>query len=281
MILLDGKKLAEERLNALAISIKALKTRSPSLVVIRVGQDPASEIYVKKKIKSCHEVGIQSKEIHLVDSISEKEILGILGDLNKDDSVDGILVQLPLPIHIRTQAVIESIDPQKDVDGFHPFNLGRLASMEPCLTACTPRGIMNLLKAYQISPAGKRAVVIGRSRTVGRPMSLLLDQGGATVTVVHKETRNPSEINSQADILIVAAGVKGLVGRADVKEGAVVVDVGIHRDPQGKLSGDVRFDEVKDRCSHITPVPGGVGPLTVCSLLENTFQAQQKRLGLS
>jgi methylenetetrahydrofolate dehydrogenase (NADP+)/methenyltetrahydrofolate cyclohydrolase len=151
--------------------------------------------------------------------------------------------------------------------------------MESCMTACTPLGIMNLLKAYQISVRGKRAVVIGRSRTVGRPMSLLLDQNGATVTVVHKETRTPNEINSQADILIVAAGVKGLVGPTDVKEGAVVIDVGIHRDAQGRLSGDVRFDEVRTRCSHLTPVPGGVGPMTVCSLLENTFQAQQSRFG--
>jgi methylenetetrahydrofolate dehydrogenase (NADP+)/methenyltetrahydrofolate cyclohydrolase len=279
MILLDGKKLADERLHTLAIQIKALNSRAPSLVVIRVGQDPASEVYVKKKIKSCQQVGIHSREIHLEQTASEKEILQIVKNLNDDDAVDGILVQLPLPPSVRIQAVIEAVDPRKDVDGFHPFNLGRLVSMESCITACTPLGIMNLLKAYQISVRGKRAVVIGRSRTVGRPMSLLLDQNGATVTVVHKETRTPNEINSQADILIVAAGVKGLVGPTDVKEGAVVIDVGIHRDAQGRLSGDVRFDEVRTRCSHLTPVPGGVGPMTVCSLLENTFQAQQSRFG--
>jgi methylenetetrahydrofolate dehydrogenase (NADP+) / methenyltetrahydrofolate cyclohydrolase len=276
VILLDGKACADERLKTLANQIKLSGLRAPSLVVIRVGEDPASEIYVKKKIKACEQVGIRSQEIHLSVKTSEADLLETLKKLNNDSSVDGILVQLPLPPQIRTQAVIESIDPKKDVDGFHPFNLGRLASLEPCLTACTPLGIMNLLATYQISVRGKRAVVIGRSRSVGRPMSLLLDAAGATVTVVHKETQNSYELNSQADILVVAAGVRGLVGPKDVKQDAVVIDVGIHRSPDGKLSGDVQFDLVKDRCSYITPVPGGVGPLTVCTLLENTLQAQKQ-----
>lgn len=277
MVILDGKKLADLKLQNLKTTIATLQGRRPKLAVIRVGDDPASQIYVSKKIRDCERVGILSEEIHLSASTSEPELLKHIHRLNQESETNGILVQLPLPPQISVQKVIESIDPQKDVDGFHPFNLGRLASMEECFQACTPRGIMSLLDHYQIRVKGMRAVVIGRSRTVGRPMSLLLDQAGATVTVVHKETKNPQGINVQADLLVVAAGVRGLIGPHDVKDSAVVIDVGIHRTESGKIVGDVEFDQVKSKVSAITPVPGGVGPMTVCSLLENTFLAFQRQ----
>jgi len=273
MVLLDGKKLADLRLQKLTQEVSSLTGRKPKLVVIRVGNDPASEVYVKKKIKNAAQVGVISEERHLDEKISLPELLKIVSAYNADPETDGILVQLPLPKHIPTQVVIESVSPEKDVDGFHPMNLGRLAVGEPCLTACTPRGIMNLLEHYKVPLKGKRAVVVGRSRIVGRPISLLLDQAGCTVTVVHRDTPDSSKYNAEADLLVVAAGVRGLVTEKDVKPGATVIDVGIHRLDSGKLVGDVEFDRVKDKVSAITPVPGGVGPLTVCTLLENTLQA--------
>jgi len=277
MVLLDGKKLADLRLHELSVQVSSISGRKPKLVVVRVGSDPASEIYVRKKIKNAAQVGILSEERHLNENISLQDLLRIVASYNLDPEVDGILIQLPLPKHIPTQIVIESVSPEKDVDGFHPLNLGRLAVGESCLTACTPRGIMNLLEHYQILLRGKRAVVIGRSRIVGRPISLLLDQAGCTVTVVHRDTPDSSRFNSEADILVAAAGVRGLITEKDVKLGATIIDVGIHRLDSGKLIGDVDFDRVKDKVSAITPVPGGVGPLTVCTLLENTLQAYRAK----
>ncbi len=279
MLLLDGKKLSEQRLALLETELKSLNGRKPKLCVIRVGGDPASEIYVKKKLQTAKKIGMDSSEIHLPETVSEKDLIAEIDRLNADMSVDGILVQLPIPGHINTQRVIETVNPLKDVDGFHPYNLGRLASGEDALVACTPLGILNMLKSYDIVIKAKRAVVMGRSRTVGRPMSLLLDRAGATVTVLHRDTKDPKSFTREADILVVAAGVKGIVGAEDIKKGAVVVDVGIHRLADGKIVGDVRFDECKDLASAMTPVPGGVGPLTVCTLLENTLLAHRRRVG--
>lgn len=276
MILLDGKSVSESRLHRVHQKIEegVLQHRSrPGLCVIRVGNDPASKIYVTKKIQACQRYGFLSFEKHLPESVSEKEILEEIGHANNNPQISGILVQLPLPKHLNSDRIIEAVSPYKDVDGFHPYNLGCLITKRPSFVACTPLGIMNLLHEYRIDPAGKRAVVIGRSRIVGRPMSLLLDLAGATVTVVHLQTPQPEEICREADILVAAAGSPLLVGKNHVKNGAVVIDVGIHKMSDGRIVGDVDFDNVKSLASAITPVPGGVGPMTICSLLENTYLA--------
>ncbi|TVQ77380.1 MAG: bifunctional methylenetetrahydrofolate dehydrogenase/methenyltetrahydrofolate cyclohydrolase FolD [Bradymonadales bacterium] len=277
--ILNGNLVSKERMETLKQRVGRLGGRPPALHVIRVGDDVASEIYVKKKIEKCQFVGIQSKEWPLQASTSQQELLDLVERLNQDDSVDGVLIQLPLPDHVGAGQVLEALKPAKDVDGFHPYNLGKLLAREVGLVPCTPLGIMSLLEHYDIEVAGKKVVVIGRSRIVGRPLSLLFDQAGGTVTVVHQLTKDPAEVCKQADILVAACGRPELIGPERVKEGAVVIDVGIHRLPSGKLCGDVQFEKVKDHCSWITPVPGGVGPMTICSLLENTVQAYQtKRL---
>lgn len=280
MLLLDGRNCSKNRLARLREEIASLGAQ-PRLVVVRVGEDPASKVYVQKKTKTCKEVGFESEEIHLDTQVSQEELLKRVQSLNEDRAVHGILVQLPLPEHINSNLIIESIDPSKDVDGFHPYNLGRLLAREDGFVPCTPLGIMNLLKDYEIDVKGKRAVVVGRSKIVGRPMSILLDNAGATVTVVHRKTLNPREHTSEADILVAAAGQRHFLGRDDLKKGAVAIDVGIHRDPKtNKLTGDLRFDELKEHVSAISPVPGGVGPMTICSLLENTVQAFKKQQSL-
>jgi len=273
MKLLDGKTTSKIRLDRLREKIQHNQGRAPGLHVIRIGDDPASEVYVRKKIKTCHEVGILSKEWHLAENVSQEKALDLIKQLNWDETVDGILIQLPLPKTLDPTVLLETVSPEKDVDGFHPYNLGKLLAREPGFVACTPRGIMHLMEEYGIETTGKRAVVVGRSRIVGRPMSLLLDHAGATVTVVHLKTPNPDEICRQADILVVAAGSPDLIGPERIKPGAVVIDVGIHRRQDGKLCGDVQFDHVAPLCSWITPVPGGVGPMTICSLMENTWES--------
>lgn len=275
MILLDGNSVSKQRLEKLKEDVDRLSpSNRPGLAVIRVGEDPASKIYVGKKMKKCQEMGFTSREIHFSDSVGEQDLLQKIEKLNHDRDIHGILVQLPLPRSLSTDKVLDQISPQKDVDGFHPENLGRLAlNRNDGFVACTPLGIMNLLKHYRIPLAGKRAVVIGRSRTVGRPMSLLLDQAGATVTAIHLQTENPEAICREADLVVAAAGRRHLVGASHLREGAVVVDVGIHRDGDGRITGDVDFEAVKSKVKAITPVPGGVGPMTICALLENTFRS--------
>lgn len=279
MELLDGRLVSKLRLEELGARLANLKSsRAPGLCVIRVGDDPASEIYVKKKIETCQKLGFFSKEEHLPGNTSQEAVVQLIKALNQDPQIDGILLQLPLPSQLDSGPLLELVDPAKDVDGFHPYNLGLLAALEEGFVPCTPLGIQRLLEHYKIEVAGKRAVVVGRSRIVGRPMSLILDKMGATVTVIHSRTPQPREITSAADLLIVAAGVKHLIGPDDVKEGACVVDVGIHRLENGKLTGDVDFEGVKEKASFITPVPGGVGPMTICSLLENTLFAFERKL---
>jgi methylenetetrahydrofolate dehydrogenase (NADP+)/methenyltetrahydrofolate cyclohydrolase len=272
MILLDGNATSKKRLAELKDKI-ASENSKPGLAVVRVGEDPASKIYVGKKVKTCKDLGFHSVESHQPENISQKDLLKIIQDLNHDPKIHGILVQLPLPKHISESAVIEAIEPSKDVDGFHPINLGRLLAQQDGFVPCTPLGIMNLLKEYKIEIKGKRAVVIGRSRIVGRPISLLLDQAGATVTVVHSQTKNADEIISAADILVVAVGKPHFIKSSQVKASAVVIDVGINRLPNGKIVGDVDFESIKEKVYAITPVPGGVGPMTICSLLENTWKS--------
>lgn len=278
MILLDGKSTSQKRLEALKAKIAAEKSRSgliPGLVVIRVGSDAASEIYVKKKIKTCSDLGMHSLEDHQSADITEARLLEIIRTYNQDPRFHGILVQLPLPKHISEKVILDAVNPLKDVDGFHPVNLGKLVAREDGFVPCTPLGVMNLLLDYKIAIDGKRAVVVGRSRIVGRPASLLLDHAGATVTVVHLHTKNPRDITTQADILLVAVGKPNLITSDDVKSGATVIDVGINRLANGKIVGDVDFDRVKDKVHAITPVPGGVGPMTISTLLENTWKAFQ------
>jgi methylenetetrahydrofolate dehydrogenase (NADP+)/methenyltetrahydrofolate cyclohydrolase len=276
MILLDGKTVSDSRLK----NLKELSARHfsqseqrPGLAVIRVGDDPASKIYVSRKIKACQDVGFNSFECLMPSDVSQAELIRRIEDFNTRLDTHGILVQLPLPKHIKEGSVINSISPQKDVDGFHPMNLGKLVAGEQAMVPCTPMGIMTLLNEYGITLAGKRAAVIGRSRIVGRPISILLDQAGATVTVVHSQTPHPEMLCREADILVAAAGRSGLVTRDWIKPGAVVIDVGINRLASGKIVGDVDFESVAGVASHLTPVPGGVGPMTICSLLENTWKS--------
>jgi len=276
MILLDGKKVSKKRLEALKRLIEdhfSKTNKRPGLAVVRVGENPASKVYVGKKVKTCNEIGIHSVEKNLSADISEDEILSQIRELNHDSEIHGILVQLPLPKQLSEQKILEAVDPRKDVDGFHPINIGKFISGQSSFIPCTPLGIMNLLEENEIQVEGKRAVVIGRSVIVGRPMSILLDRSGATVTVVHSKTKNPDDIIKQADILVVAVGKPLMIKENQVKPGAVVIDVGINRLENGKLVGDVDFESVQEVVSAITPVPGGVGPMTICTLMENTWKS--------
>jgi methylenetetrahydrofolate dehydrogenase (NADP+)/methenyltetrahydrofolate cyclohydrolase len=275
MILLDGNTVSQKRLALLKEKVSASNSK-PGLAVIRVGENPASKVYVAKKVKTCKEIGFYSLEKILPETVSEKELLDLIKTLNADSKIHGILVQLPLPKQISESAVIEAIDPKKDVDGFHPMNLGLLTAQQEGFVPCTPLGIMTLLNDYKIEISGKRAVVAGRSRIVGRPISLLLDHAGATVTVVHSKTKNPSSIYKQAEILIAAIGKPHHIRAEDLSPGVVVVDVGINRLSDGKLAGDVDFANVSKIASAISPVPGGVGPMTICTLLENTWKSFQR-----
>ncbi|MBO0449803.1 bifunctional methylenetetrahydrofolate dehydrogenase/methenyltetrahydrofolate cyclohydrolase [Enterococcus sp. MJM12] len=274
--LLDGKKLATTMQAKMKVEVQKIKENdgtAPGLVVILVGEDAASKIYVRNKETAAGKMGIYSKVDRRAADITEKELLALIETYNQDPRFHGILVQLPLPAHIDEEKVIMAIDPKKDVDGFHPLNIGRLFAGDPLMVPCTPYGIMKLLAAYDISVAGKNAVVIGRSNIVGKPMAHLLLQENATVTITHSKTKNLPEIARQADILVAAVGVGHLVDESYVKKGAVVVDVGMNRDANNKLIGDVDFAAVEPIADFITPVPGGVGPMTITMLLYQTIKA--------
>ncbi|MFC0561613.1 bifunctional methylenetetrahydrofolate dehydrogenase/methenyltetrahydrofolate cyclohydrolase FolD [Halalkalibacter alkalisediminis] len=278
-LLLNGKELAAKKREQLKKDVEHLTTKNvvPGLAVILVGEDPASQTYVKAKQKACEQAGIHSVLIKKSDTITEEELLAEIELLNQDKSIDGILVQLPIPKHISEQAVIEKIAPEKDVDGFHPINIGKMMTGEDTFLPCTPYGVVEMLKEAEIDLVGKHVVVVGRSNIVGKPVGQLLLNEHATVTYCHSRTKNLREMTNLADILIVAIGRPNFINAEDVKPGAVVVDVGINR-VDGKLCGDVDFDSVKEKASYLTPVPGGVGPMTITMLLENTVQSARKRL---
>lgn len=281
MTLIDGKALATKMQNNLADKVQQMKDDYgivPGLAVILVGDNPASQVYVRNKERSALKAGFKSETKRVPSSISEEDLIALIEDYNQDDTIHGILVQLPLPEHINDKKVIMAIDPHKDVDGFHPINTGHLWSGRPIMVPCTPAGIMEMLAAYDIDLEGKHAVIIGRSNIVGKPMAQLLLAKNATVTLTHSRTRNLSDVAKSADVLIVAIGQGHFVTKDFVKEGAVVIDVGMNRDTDGKLIGDVAFDEVKELASYITPVPGGVGPMTITMLLEQTYQAALRSL---
>lgn len=291
MNLIDGKKIAAEMKQEIAAEVAKLKEngkKTPHLAAVLVGHDGGSETYVAYKIKDCEAVGFKSSLVRYEDDVTEEELLAKVQELNEDDDLDGFIVQLPLPKHISEQKIIEAIDPKKDVDGFHPINVGRMVIGLPSFISATPFGIIELLKRYNIETSGKNCVVLGRSNIVGRPMSVLMSQKAinATVTVAHSRTKNLDEVCRNADILIVAMGVPEFVKGNMVKEGAVVIDVGTTRVKSNKtksgfkLKGDVLFDEVAEKCAYITPVPGGVGPMTRVSLLYNTLLATKKEIYL-
>ena len=279
MTILDGKNVSaqvKERVKNEALNLKN-KGIEPALAVILVGEDKASQTYVEAKEKACNLCEIKSVMHRLSESTTQSELIALIDVLNLDDGIDGILVQLPLPKHIDTNKILETISPAKDVDGFAAINVGKLASGLDGFVPCTPLGIMEIFKAYDINLEGKNAVVIGRSNIVGKPMANLLLNANATVTVTHSKTRNLKEICAGADILVAAIGRADFVTADMVKEGAVVIDVGINRMDDGKLKGDVKFDEVAPKCSFITPVPGGVGPMTIAMLLSNTIKSAKNR----
>ncbi|SDB19207.1 methylenetetrahydrofolate dehydrogenase (NADP+) / methenyltetrahydrofolate cyclohydrolase [Streptococcus henryi] len=274
--IIDGKALAQKMQAALAEKVAKLKAEKgivPGLVVILVGDNPASQVYVRNKERSAIAAGFKSETVRLSDSTSEEELLELINKYNADDSFHGILVQLPLPAHINDKRILLAIDPKKDVDGFHPMNTGHLWNGRPQMVPCTPAGIMEMLREYDVELEGKNAVIIGRSNIVGKPMAQLLLDKNATVTLTHSRTRHLAEVCRRADVLIVAIGQGHFVTKDFVKEGAVVIDVGMNRDDNGKLIGDVKYDEVAPLASMITPVPGGVGPMTITMLMEQTYQA--------
>lgn len=276
MTLMDGKALADRVKGEVAKQAAALKEK-PCLAVVLVGGNPASKVYVSRKEVACEKTGIQARNVTLPETASESEVLSAVEELNRDDGVHGILVQLPLPTQISERRVIEAIDPLKDVDGLHPLNAGKLAAGEPVFVPCTPKGIMRLLEEYGVELQGKHAVVVGRSDLVGKPVASLLLNANATVTVCHSKTKNLGEITRQADVLVAAVGKPRFITAEMVKKGAAVVDVGITKLDDGSLSGDVDFDAVKEKASLITPVPGGVGPMTIAMLLENVLLAFKKQ----
>ncbi len=274
--IIDGKTIAQQVRLEVAEKVRARVAagkRAPGLAVVLVGENPASQIYVGSKRKACEEVGFLSRSYDLPDNTTEAELLALIDTLNADKDIDGILVQLPLPAGIDNVKVLERIDPDKDVDGFHPYNVGRLCQRSPRLRPCTPRGIVTLLERYGIDTYGLNAVVIGASNIVGRPMSMELLLAGCTTTVTHRFTKNLRQHVENADLVIVAVGKPGFIPGEWIKEGAIVVDVGINRLESGKVVGDVNFDEAAVKASYITPVPGGVGPMTVATLIQNTLQA--------
>lgn len=286
MQLLDGKKVSQDLLMNIAEEVRLLKTTRgvcPHLVAILVGNDPASETYVASKVRTCREIGFKSTEVRLDTNTSEEDLLTRINAFNQDDDIDGILVQLPLPKHISESRIINAINPSKDVDGFHPFNVGKMVLGEPTFISATPNGILMMLRYYNLDLTGKHCVVIGRSNIVGSPMSILLSRnsqpGNATVTLCHSKTQNLATICQQADVIIAAIGRPNFITRDMIKEGAIVIDVGINRveDKRKKsgyrLVGDVDFDSVAPKSSYITPVPGGVGKMTICALMQNTLNA--------
>lgn len=291
MTLIDGKAISKQIKQEIAEEVKEILSKGgkrPHLAAILVGHDGGSETYVASKVKACEECGFKSSLIRYEDNVSEEELLKKVDDLNKDTDVDGFIVQLPLPKHISEQKVIEAIDYKKDVDGFHPINVGRLSIGLPCYVSATPNGILELLRRYKIETSGKKCVVLGRSNIVGKPMASLMMQkaypGDATVTICHSRTKNIAEECLSADIIIAALGQPQFLKKEMVKEGAVVIDVGTTRLPSTetksgfKLFGDVDFEEVASKCSFITPVPGGVGPMTIVSLMRNTLLAGKREI---
>lgn len=273
--ILDGKQLSADIKENLRQEVEQItKTgRTPGLAVVIVGDDPASHVYVRNKKRACELIGIKSFGYELPENTSQDELLELVGTLNQDDNIDGILVQLPLPKHIDEEAVINAIDSGKDVDCFHPFNVGRVMIGNGIFLPCTPAGVMELIKLSGIEVEGKECVVVGRSNIVGKPQFLLLLQKNGTVTVCHSRTKNLSDVTRRADILVAAVGRAKMIGADMVKPGAVVIDVGMNRDENNKLCGDVDFDSVKDIAGAITPVPGGVGPMTIAMLMQNTIRA--------
>ncbi|MFM7016541.1 MAG: bifunctional 5,10-methylenetetrahydrofolate dehydrogenase/5,10-methenyltetrahydrofolate cyclohydrolase [Bacteroidota bacterium] len=291
MILIDGKATSEaikKEISEIVNEMKFRGERAPHLAAILVGNDPASETYVSNKIKTCKDIGFDSSLIHLDASVTEDELLKAVASLNNNSEVDGFIVQLPLPKHISVNRVTEAILPEKDVDGFHPVNVGRMSQQMPCYLPATPKGIMQLLETYKIDTVGKHCVVIGRSNIVGTPMSILLSRnqypGNCTVTICHSKTPNIGEIIKQGDIVVAAIGQPLFVKAEMIKEGAVVIDVGMSRIASAvtksgfRLVGDVDFETVAPKCSYITPVPGGVGPMTIIGLVQNTLMARQKKV---
>ena len=276
MQIIDGKKVSaevKERVRQQTLELKNEYNITPGLAVVIVGDDPASRVYVNNKKKACEVVGFKSEEYALPAETTQEELLELVNTLNKKDDINGILVQLPLPKHLDDKAVIEAIDPQKDVDAFHAVNVGKIMLGEYDFLPCTPAGVMEMLHSYDITVEGKECVVIGRSNIVGKPMGMLLLHENGTVTICHSRTKNLAEVCRRADILVAAVGIPKFVKADMVKEGAVVIDVGMDRDENGKLCGDVDFENVKEKCSFITPVPGGVGPMTISTLMKNTLKA--------
>jgi len=277
--IIDGKKVSKEILEEIKAEVATLKDKVvPGLAVILVGEDAGSQVYVKRKRKACADLGFYSEKYDLPVETSEEHLLNLLDELNNKPSIHGILVQLPLPKHINEKKVIEKINPNKDVDGFHPMNQGYLLTGNPLIEPCTPKGVMELLKRYNIDMVGKTAVVIGRSNIVGKPVSIMLQREHATVTMCHSKTKNIADVIRTADIVVAAIGRPKFVKADMVKEGAVIIDVGMNRLDDGKLSGDVDYEGMFDKVSAITPVPGGVGPMTIAMLMKNTLEAAKASL---
>jgi len=275
-VIIDGKKIAQDIRQEVKEEATRLRVKTgtePGLGVILVGDDPASKIYLRHKENACKDAGFHSREFRFPHDSSENEVLATIHELNHDESIHGILVQLPLPRHLTTATIIDAIDPQKDVDGFHPYNLGRLFTGNPYHMACTPKGILELLDRHAITIEGKEAVIVGRSTIVGKPLALLLLNRHATVTICHTRTRHLGEVTKRADILIAAVGKPEMISADMVRDDAVVIDVGVNRMEDGRLVGDVAYFEVALKASYITPVPGGVGPMTIAMLLVNTLKA--------
>ncbi len=276
MQIIDGKKVSaevKEKVRQQTLELKETHGITPGLAVVIVGDDPASRVYVNNKKKACELVGFKSEEYALPAETTQDELLELVNTLNNKDDINGILVQLPLPKHLDDKAVIAAISPQKDVDAFHAVNVGKIMLGEYDFLPCTPSGVMEMLHSYNIEVSGKNCVVIGRSNIVGKPMAMLLLHENGTVTICHSRTKNLADITKQADILVAAVGRPKFVTADMVKKGAVVIDVGMDRDENGKLCGDVDFENVKDKCSYITPIPGGVGPMTIATLMKNTLKA--------
>jgi len=274
--IIDGKKVSEYIRNEIADGVENLKEETgitPGLAAVLVGEDPASEIYVRNKRKACANAGMHSEEHKLPAETTEEELLALVDKLNNDPNIHGILIQLPLPDHINESKVLRAVSPLKDVDGFHPYNVGLLVEGNPRFISCTPHGIIKMLEFYNIDITGKQAVVVGRSNIVGKPVSMLLLHRHATVTICHSRTKPLDEVTRRADILVAAIGRANFITADMVKEGAVIIDVGINRNEEGKLTGDVDFEAVSQKASYITPVPGGVGPMTISMLLWNTLES--------
>jgi len=280
-VIIDGKKMAQEIRHELKVKGTRLKQETgitPGLGVILVGEDPASQIYLRHKENACKDVGFYSREFRLPQETLESALLSVIQELNQDTRIHGILVQLPLPRHLNSATIIEAINPQKDVDGFHPYNLGRLFTGNPFHMACTPKGILELMDRHGIIIEGKEAVIVGRSNIVGKPLSLMLLNRHATVTICHTRTRHLPEITKRAEILVAAAGAPEMIRGDMVRDGAVIIDVGVNRMKDGRLVGDVAYSEVAVKASYVTPVPGGVGPMTIAMLLVNTLEAAVRSL---